>query len=135
MVIRTGRTFVIVLTVVGPIQKVNEMLPVKTKSYITWLDLKAAVEALLSERQGREVRIRDYAGRFQGNTGAPYQDFWHWWLDQVDDQVSNGYIGSLYYAEFELDDDTADWVREIWSAIGEVLTEDQHEEVGIEYSW
>lgn len=94
---------------------------------INYEDLSEAVEALLTEREGRPVDIRDYAGqnnaqrkafeetnklgdmswystRFDQFTelqkqqhaiyesytkGIPYWDFWHWWLDHIDSDVSN----------------------------------------------
>lgn len=100
---------------------------VKHVDEINFFDLTKAVEELLSKREGRTVRTRDYGGRDEASRLAfietsklgdhswfgtqftkftevqqkqydiyhvfvdhiPYMDFWHWWIDHVDTEVSN----------------------------------------------
>lgn len=103
---------------------------------INYSDLSDAVEKLLSEREGRKVDIRDYAGRDEARRMAfietqklgdqswystpfdkhtevqkkqnaiynslvdhiPDMDFWHWWLDNIDNDVSNDSTSDIDWA-------------------------------------
>lgn len=100
---------------------------VKHVDEIDFHELTKAVEELLSQREGRTVRTRDYAGMDEASRLAfietnklgdfswfgtqydkfnevqqkqhdiyksfvdhiPHMDFWHWWIDFVDTEVSN----------------------------------------------
>lgn len=126
----------------------TKVLEVKatTTEYIEWDDIVKAVEALLSEREGRVVDIRDYNDKYKpgGDMSGPYQDFWHFWIQEIEPDMINGFTSTLYWNEMrdvvleynmELGDDHAKWVLTIYDAIGELLTPKQREEVDIEYSW
>lgn len=161
---------------------------------INYSDLSDAVEKLLSEREGRKVDIRDYAGRDEAQRTAfietqklgdqswystpfdkhsdvqkkqheiynslvehlPYMDFWHWWLDNIDNDVSNDTTSDIDWAfayevnvtnlENELaeleDDDKAmvEFQLTVLKAFNEVLLtvytqEELNDYIQIHYSW
>lgn len=105
--------------------------------FVKYEDLREAVEALLSEREGRKVDIRDYADTDSARVKAfeetaklgdnswystpyaeftevqqkqhdiykkftadiPYMDFWHWWIDNIDEDVCNDSTSSIYWSD------------------------------------
>lgn len=78
--------------------------------------------------------FRDYAGKFgsPGDYDAPYQDFWHWVVDQ--NEITNGCWMNLpdweYYAK---DPHTESWKKEIMQYFYDFLGDDYHERLWVEW--
>lgn len=119
---------------------------IPAKDYLLENDLRKAVEALLSEREGRAVDVRDYnetrkSKVYSGNR----QDFWvDVWLCFVDQEVMNDEISDVYwdaegFAE-SIQEKGEEWALTVLNAYTEVLrtifTEDQLEgTIAIKYYW
>ena len=119
---------------------------IPAKEYLLENELRAAVEALLSEREGRVVNVRDYndTKKMQGYSVAR-QDFWaDVWTWFIDDEIMNGEISDVYwdaeaFAE-KIQKKGHSWALPILNAYTEVLrtvfTDDQLEDViPIKYYW
>lgn len=167
------------------LQRTKETI-VKQMDYINYSDLRKAVEKLLSEREGRKVDIRDYAGHDEARRAAfieidklgdrswystrydqytpvqqkqhdiyeaatkdiPRQDFWLFWFDWIDTDVSNDttkdvgwdYEGTVEYITEEKDEEEQKYLLTILAAFNEVLLEAFTQEeldngIQIHYSW
>lgn len=119
---------------------------IPAKDYLLENDLRKAVEALLSEREGRAVDVRDYnetrkSKVYSGNR----QDFWvDVWLRFVDQEVMNDEISDVYwdaegFAE-SIQEKGEEWALTVLNAYTEVLrtifTEEQLEDtISIKYYW
>lgn len=119
---------------------------IPAKDYLLENDLRKAVEALLSEREGRAVDVRDYnetrkSKVYSGNR----QDFWvDVWLRFVDQEVMNDEISGVYwdaegFAE-SIQEKGEEWALTVLNAYTEVLrtifTEEQLEDtIFIKYYW
>jgi hypothetical protein len=55
-----------------------------------------------------------------GNNEPPYLDFWHWLLEDYEDQIHNGCYVIFYWQNHYESDNTPKWAKEI---IGMILTE------------
>ena len=105
--------------------------PLHTCVYYNWSDIQSTLEA----RLGRD--LRDYAGRRKNgyDETTPYQNFWHWWLENVlYDAVHNGSIMCPFFAEIEMDR-APDWAQEILREMKAMLGERWDNETCILYSW
>lgn len=129
-----------------PLEEKSMSLTVKNKDVIAYSDLRDAVEKVLSEREGRIVHIRDYFDKYRGpnpSAEAEYADFWHFWLDQIDQEVSNDTISFVEWSDAYADlmlENHPKWISTILNAFNEVLltayTQQQlNEGINIEYSW
>ena len=85
--------------------------------------------------------LRDFAGMFAGKESrddVEYQDFWHWWLENVlYDECYNGMI--QHHANFSeiLEDaeNSPEWVHIIIKTMMEILGDDADVEINLMYSW
>lgn len=119
---------------------------IAAKEYLLENDLRHAVEALLSEREGRVVDVRDYNDtRKSKNYSAGRQDFWaDVWFWFIDQEVANGEINDIYwdaeaFAE-SIQEKGKAWALPILHAYTEVLrtvfTDDQLEDfIPVKYDW
>lgn len=119
---------------------------IAAQQYLDEKELRKAVEALLSEREGRAVDIRDYNDtRKSKDYSVKRQDFWaDVWLRFVDHEVMNDEISDVYwdaeaFAE-SIQEKGKDWALPILHAYTEVLrtifTEEQLEDtISIKYYW
>lgn len=103
--------------------------------YYAYSELRDKVNELLSERENRKVNIRDYGGKYT-NTGLDstkaYLDFWHYWLDYVDEEVKND---SFSFAELgKKAPKGKEWMQPIIDAFLEVCPE-LEDGVLMWYSW
>lgn len=77
------------------------MITKQTIAYYNWRDLITEAEKLLSTRQKREVLVRDYAGKYQGN-------FFNKWCDakgygKTDPDGRGRGSSQIWYAEYVAD--------------------------------
>jgi hypothetical protein len=82
----------------------------KTIKYYDWLE----IENYLQEKTGRN--FRDWAGKWdkEKNDDIPYQDFWHWMLDNY--EITNGMIID-FTTDWDLEQPSESWVKEILTLI------------------
>jgi hypothetical protein len=107
--------------------------PVKKQSDPYW-DFHEVMH-YLEKLHGRN--FRDYAGKFGADAGEeerPYQDFWHWIIDQ--NEISNGCWMHLPDWEYYMVTDAANtepWKKEIMQYFKDFLGNDYHERLWVEW--
>lgn len=116
-----------------------------TLEFYDYFDIEEEVERILSIREGRNVKIRDYAGKFADKVDniskldKPYQDFWHFWLKKVEDRIHNPSYHWISFPDtlqfLEEDKEIEEWQLMIFKVFMEVLPEENHEECTIRYEW
>jgi hypothetical protein len=90
------------------------------------------VEHYLEELHGK--KFRDYAGKFNKDAAdsTPYQDFWHWVIDQ--NEVSNGcWIHLPEWEYFMQNEETEPWKKEIMQYFKDFLGNDYDERLWVEW--
>lgn len=97
----------------------------------------------VNERTGRD--IRDWSGHFkpQYNPSVIYQDFWHYALESIFYDVSNGCTQSFFpldalenVADIDDEGNSQEWIREILGHFIDLFKEnDMPDEVTVEIAW
>lgn len=75
-----------------------------------------------SEEMNLRIEINQKFNRIEKAYEVPYQDVWHWLMDNAFYDISNG---SMQYLAVDLiDEDTPDYVQTVLNAIYETVPED-----------
>jgi hypothetical protein len=107
----------------------------KTLEYYEWSD----IENYLSDQLGIEQRyFRDY----HKIVGGRYKDFWHVWLNIVDENVHNGCYSPVFinieedeYLKNELIEKYGEWSLKLLDAINSLHNQLEEDMIVILYEW